>query len=122
MRVSSVLAVAWLFVLGGCTTSGSDVDVGSADTGVLDASANDARTSDVGLDASATTDAATVDAALVDSPTIDAAPPSCTDGRQNGDETDVDCGGSCTTKCAPGKHCALSTDCQSGICMGGVCS
>lgn len=27
--------------------------------------------------------------------------PCCSDGKMNGDETGVDCGGSCTTKCPP---------------------
>src|ERR1700733_13324903 len=27
-------------------------------------------------------------------------PPSCTDGKQDGDETGVDCGGSCVLQCA----------------------
>ena len=49
--------------------------------------------------------------------------PRCTDGVQNGSETDVDCGGSCSAKCASGKHCGVTTDCQSGAtCSGGVCT
>ena len=44
-------------------------------------------------------------------------PPSCTDGILNGDETDVDCGGSCAVtpagQCATAKSCKLSTDCKS---------
>jgi len=47
---------------------------------------------------------------------------SCTDTFKNGSETDVDCGGSCTTKCANGKICAINADCQSGNCVSGVCS
>jgi len=46
----------------------------------------------------------------------------CTDTFKNGSETDVDCGGSCTTKCANGKTCAINADCQSGNCVSGVCS
>jgi hypothetical protein len=45
--------------------------------------------------------------------------PSCTDKLKNGDETDVDCGGSCDTKCAFGKTCATAADCDATI---GVCS
>src|SRR5882757_2472198 len=38
-------------------------------------------------------------------PPIDApSPPSCSDGKHNGSETDVDCGGSCAP-CAPGSVC-----------------
>ena len=42
--------------------------------------------------------------------------PSCTDAVQNANETDVDCGGSACPSCAPGKQCALNTDCASGAC------
>jgi hypothetical protein len=45
---------------------------------------------------------------------------SCSDGLKNQDESDVDCGGRCTS-CALGKSCALSADCISGICSGGKC-
>jgi hypothetical protein len=37
--------------------------------------------------------------------------PTCTDTWKNGAETDVDCGGACTTKCALGKTCQNDTDC-----------
>lgn len=47
---------------------------------------------------------------------------SCNDGVQNGDETDVDCGGSCELKCIAGKKCSLSTDCWQGLsCQEGQC-
>lgn len=48
------------------------------------------------------------------------AAPSCTDHVQNGDETDVDCGGSCSP-CAAGQHCKQASDCQSGNCSNGAC-
>ena len=41
---------------------------------------------------------------------------SCSDKVKNGDETDVDCGGSCSTKCANSKVCKKDADCQSGKC------
>ncbi len=41
----------------------------------------------------------------------------CTDGVKNGDETDVDCGGSCP-RCALRKTCLRRDDCQSAICEG----
>jgi cysteine-rich repeat protein len=49
--------------------------------------------------------------------------PNCTDGDQNGDETDVDCGGTCApgSRCADGLHCADGDDCESGVCTGTVC-
>ncbi|CAF1498285.1 unnamed protein product [Adineta ricciae] len=41
----------------------------------------------------------------------------CTDNYWNGDETDVDCGGSvCSTKCSNNKSCEASSDCQAGFC------
>ncbi len=40
---------------------------------------------------------------------------SCTDGAKNGDETAVDCGGSCGA-CANGGACTADRDCQSGHC------
>jgi hypothetical protein len=42
-------------------------------------------------------------------------PPSCSDKVKNQDETDVDCGGSCT-KCGNGKSCAADADCASDQC------
>ena len=41
-----------------------------------------------------------------------APPSSCTDGIQNGDETGVDCGGSCPNACS----CTVNTDCPSDEC------
>ena len=50
-------------------------------------------------------------------PAADVQPqPGCNDGIKNGNETDVDCGGSCATKCAGGKSCAVAGDCVSGTC------
>ena len=46
--------------------------------------------------------------------------PSCSNGIQDGDETDVDCGGSCPP-CANGKNCVQGSDCTSQICSGGRC-
>jgi len=48
--------------------------------------------------------------------TIPAPPAPCEDGTKNGDETDVDCGGSCSTKCAEGLNCDDNDDCLSGSC------
>ena len=56
----------------------------------------------------------------------------CGNGYQDGDETDVDCGGGAETgctnagnipsPCAQGKKCSVNGDCQSGICTSGTCS
>jgi hypothetical protein len=48
--------------------------------------------------------------------------PACNDTVKNGSETDVDCGGAvCASKCAVGKACAASSDCNNGICEANAC-
>lgn len=49
--------------------------------------------------------------------------PTCTDGVRNGNETDVDCGGTCPG-CALGETCAEHTDCSLAYCTcpNDVCS
>src|SRR5437899_1616166 len=42
------------------------------------------------------------------------------DGVRGGDESDVDCGGSCG-KCGTGGACKAGADCQSGFCTNGKC-
>jgi hypothetical protein len=42
-------------------------------------------------------------------------------GAKDGDETDVDCGGTRAPACANGKGCAVSADCTSQVCTGGSC-
>jgi hypothetical protein len=49
------------------------------------------------------------------------AAPSCSDQRQNGDETAADCGGSCLP-CAPGAACVRAADCTSQRCTSSVCA
>ena len=49
------------------------------------------------------------------------AAPTCSDGVQNQDETDVDCGGATCSGCPAGGGCTTGSDCISGICTGGVC-
>jgi hypothetical protein len=45
----------------------------------------------------------------------------CSDGIQNQDETDVDCGGSCGS-CADGLSCNSENDCASDYCLDGTCA
>ena len=45
----------------------------------------------------------------------------CSDQIKNGDETDLDCGGSCPTKCDVGDDCLVNDDCQSGSCTDLTC-
>ncbi|MCL2779035.1 MAG: hypothetical protein FWD73_13620 [Polyangiaceae bacterium] len=47
--------------------------------------------------------------------------PTSTDGVQNGDETDVDCGGTTAPPCADGLNCVAGSDCTSKVCTAGVC-
>ena len=47
---------------------------------------------------------------------------SCTDGKKNQDETDVDCGGVSCGKCPGGKGCGKDSDCITGVCSGGKCA
>ncbi len=48
--------------------------------------------------------------------------PLCTDQIANGDETGVDCGGSCPSKCEIGGGCKTDGDCDDADCVGGVCT
>ena len=43
------------------------------------------------------------------------------DGKRNGGESDVDCGGPNAPACVRGKACAVDTDCQLLACAGGTC-
>lgn len=40
--------------------------------------------------------------------------------KQNGEETEIDCGGDGCPKCAPGGACLAATDCTSSVCHGGM--
>lgn len=44
----------------------------------------------------------------------------CADGRIDGQESDVDCGGEVCSSCALGKKCNSNLDCPSGHVCGGV--
>jgi Cys-rich repeat protein len=49
----------------------------------------------------------------------------CRNGVRDGDETDVDCGGSCVqragARCSLGQGCARDGDCKSRVCVGSRC-
>ncbi|MFO0664755.1 MAG: hypothetical protein U0174_12440 [Polyangiaceae bacterium] len=49
--------------------------------------------------------------------------PSGSDGKKNGTETDVDCGGPAATtpRCHAGAKCGSGADCESNVCVGKVC-
>jgi len=63
------------------------------------------------------------DSAIPDAPSGDTGPnpATCTDHVKNGNETDVDCGGSTCPPCADTQHCAAPTDCKSGNCVAMTC-
>ena len=46
----------------------------------------------------------------------------CQDGVRNGDETDVDCGGTACRRCQVSQSCTLAADCASSRCEAGVCA
>jgi hypothetical protein len=48
-------------------------------------------------------------------------PPTCTDGIQNGTETDVDCGGNTCPGCPDFSMCIVNTDCLSQNCLFNYC-
>ena len=49
--------------------------------------------------------------------------PTCNDGIKNGDETDVDCGGTClpTKQCGEGSRCINPWDCITTVCISNIC-
>ena len=47
-------------------------------------------------------------------------PAACDDGRLNGDETALDCGGACDP-CPDGAPCLVPGDCEGQLCQGGFC-
>lgn len=47
-------------------------------------------------------------------------PVSCSNGELDGDETDVDCGGTCPA-CPDGSACGGHPDCASAVCIGDLC-
>lgn len=58
--------------------------------------------------------------ACVDTAGNPASPPHCLDGVLSGDETALDCGGSCRP-CAPGAACNGPDDCTSQVCVNDTC-
>ena len=45
----------------------------------------------------------------------------CADGTRNGQETDIDCGGTNCGPCADGRACKVNNDCANRQCTNGVC-
>jgi hypothetical protein len=61
--------------------------------------------------------------APMDMATVDMPPPapSCTDGKLDGDETDVDCGGPSCSPCKVDQACTQAGDCATQSCLKGFC-
>lgn len=57
---------------------------------------------------------------VTSTPAPSSSPVTCEDGTLNGDETDIDCGGSCK-QCSRGQQCNFNTDCDTGMCLSGTC-
>lgn len=47
---------------------------------------------------------------------LDVPAPTCNDLKMNGDETYMDCGGSCPLGCADTRPCLAASDCANGCC------
>ncbi len=45
----------------------------------------------------------------------------CDDKVHNGAETDLDCGGTCKTKCVADQKCKVNADCKHNNCISGLC-
>ena len=93
-----------------CSSSDGDADPGASSGGDADGGA-----ALPGADGSVTPTGAAGDSGL--------AGPSCTNGKKDGKETDVDCGGDCMAKCKALAACAAAADCVTGlVCVKKVCS
>lgn len=47
--------------------------------------------------------------------------PACSNSIKDATESDIDCGGSCSSKCDNGRACLGHIDCKSAYCLNGVC-
>jgi hypothetical protein len=65
--------------------------------------------------------ASTQDAVAPDAP-VDGASAACMNGKKDGAETDVDCGGPTCKPCANGRACVANRDCAAAVCAGSTCS
>ena len=67
-------------------------------------------------------DSADADGGTVSMTVRDVTPVSCDNGRRDGDEIDVDCGGAECGPCPDGSLCDGPADCESRVCRAGVCA
>jgi hypothetical protein len=125
MRLSPLgSAAVLLFACGLDVTPSASPDAG--------AGADAAPTPDAGGmmsgDSGSTKDGSAADAEAVDGGNgpldsgVDANGPNATNGIRDGDETDVDCGGTSAPACKDTKVCLLARDCVSKVCTTGSCA
>lgn len=99
---------------GTADSSGTESDSNSAtDT---NSASNSATDTDSASNSATDTDSASNSATDTDSASSTGPSEDCSDGMQNGDETDLDCGGSCGDNCEVGEQCLVDLDCQSHDC------
>lgn len=113
---TGVLACAIAGLLAGCLDGPASDDSGGSTT-TTGASTGPVGSSS-GVDTSIETSTSSTSMSTTPGTTTPA--PSCSDGQKNGDETDLDCGGSCPG-CSEGQACIDPDDCASGLCGAGVC-
>lgn len=118
-RRGSVVALTLAATLAGCL-DGPATDVTSGTTGSTTGTTGTSTTDSSGGSSGSTTDPDTTGTTAAASSGTTEAAPSCFDAAQNGDETDVDCGGACPG-CDVGESCAGPDDCKSGLCGAGIC-
>lgn len=109
MKTGLGVGIAVLSLLAGCGRIGFDV----TSNGVQP----DGSIADTSLPDGSTPDGSVPDGSVPDG----SLEISCTDGQHNGDESDVDCGGSCTVLCETDQSCNGNGDCESGVCTNTVC-
>ncbi|MDC0716620.1 lamin tail domain-containing protein [Nannocystis bainbridge] len=117
---SSALTAATTAVLTtvGATQTTTSTTTGDPTTGEpTTAVTTDEPTTDVGT----TTTSSTTDVSTDTTDGTTAAAESCKDGLQNGDETDIDCGGAACPACPDGDACVLDDDCAGHSCIDGSC-
>ena len=146
LRTTGLSALLFAVVLAGCPTGpdtgGDTPDAGTGDeTGVTpDKDASTTTNPDAKADSGADSATPPVPCSRLttlckDGEKCDGAPdcaskvcfnnkcavPAPADGVKNGDETDVDCGGSKAPACPATKACLVPSDCLSGVCTGKIC-
>jgi hypothetical protein len=97
----------------GFTTTAASTSAGTDGTDTTDGTDSDRTTGD--------TDPTGHETETMGGTTMAPVLPTCDDGEQNQDESDVDCGGPNCPPCAAGSMCADDSDCATESCVGNVC-